>query len=436
MTLENAAKARNRSVRVGILAGVFGRIIGLLAPFLIMPAMLEHLGKVKFGIWMTAVSVTSMALFMDFGIGNGLLTKLSKAFGENDTCSMRRLISTGYGALVLMALFVSIVSVVFILFGNDKGWALQTATEGGSGIILITGASFLLGIPVSVIQRIMLAHQMTVSSNVWQIFGSIIGVVSCYGVVNAQLSAEAAITAYSISPIVAWILATVVFFKKHKNIRPSIQDFSFVNAKDLMALGSNFFFLSIITSISLNSDNLIIATVLGADAVTEYVIPAKLASVLGLLVTTLFLPLWAANGDAIARKDYEWVRQTSRRMTIVGGLAVGCVGFFLALFSDQIIALWMGRYFSNGMVVVAGLAVMYIFFAVASPHNMILNGVGEVGVQIKAWGLYLFISIGLKFFCLITFYRSDFLPYIGAVSYLFTVLPAAYFSARYIYNGK
>lgn len=436
MTLENAAKARDRSVRVGILAGVFGRIVGLLAPFLIMPAMLEHLGKVNFGIWMTAVSVTSMALFMDFGIGNGLLTKLSKAFGENDTFSMRRLISTGYGALVLMALFVSIVLLVVILLGNEKGGALQTATEGGGWIIFITGFSFLLGIPVSIIQRIMLAHQMTVSSNVWQIFGSIIGVVSCYAVVNAQLSAEAAVTAYSMSPIVAWILATLVFFKKNKNIRPSFQDFSFVNAKELMALGSHFFFLSIITSVSLNSDNLIIATVLGADAVTEYVIPAKLASVLGLLVTTMFLPLWAANGDAIARKDFEWVRQTSRRMTIVGGLAVGCAGFFLAIFSDQIIALWMGRYFSNGMMVVAGLAVMYLFFAVASPHNMILNGVGEVGIQIKAWSLYLFISSGLKFFCLMAFHRSDFLPYIGAISYLFTVLPAAYFSARYIYNEK
>lgn len=434
MTLENAGKARDRSVRVGILAGVFGRIVGLLAPFLIMPAMLEHLGKVNFGIWMTAVSVTSMALFMDFGIGNGLLTKLSKAFGENDIFSMRRLISTGYGALVFMALFFSIVLLVVILLGNEKGWVLQTAMEGGSWIVFITGISFLLGIPVSVIQRIMLAHQMTMSSNVWQIFGSIIGVVSCYGVINAQLSAEAAVTAYSMSPIVAWILATVVFFKKHKNIRPSFQDFSFVNAKMLLALGSNFFFLSIITSLSLNSDNLIIATVLGADAVTEYVIPAKLASVLGLLVTTLFLPLWAANGDAIARKDYEWVRQTSRRMTIVGGLVVGCVGFFLAIFSEQIIALWMGRYFSNGMMVVAGLAVMYMFFAVASPHNMILNGVGEVGVQIKAWSLYLFISSGLKLFCLMAFHRSDFLPYIGAISYLFTVLPAAYFSARYIYN--
>lgn len=437
MNLKELSKARDRSVIAGIGAGVMGRIFGLLAPFLVMPVMLKHLGQVNFGIWMTAVSVTSMAMFLDFGIGNGLLTKLSKSFGESDFFTMRRLISTGYVTLVLLASFAAILLSILFFIVNGKQFAyFSPATKDGWWIIFVTGISFLVGIPVSVIQRVMLACQNTVSSNVWQIIGSIVGVVCCYGVVKAKLPAGIAIAAYSISPIVIMLLATFLFFSKYKNIKPSLWYFSFEKSKDLMALGSKFFFLSIITSIALNSDNLIIAYVLGANAVTEYSIPAKLASVLGLLVTTMFLPLWAANAEAMARKDYCWVRQTARRMTVVGGLSVGGVGLLLALFSEHIITIWMGRHFTNGMVVVTGFSLMYMLFSIASPSNMILNSVGNVRVQIKAWIVYLFFSSGLKLLFLLNFHRVDALPYIASICYLLSIVPIVYFAARSMYIGK
>jgi O-antigen/teichoic acid export membrane protein len=64
MTQNTKAIARDRNLLGGIVTGLGGRGIGLLAPFLVMPAMLEHLGEANFGIWMTVVSITSMAMFM------------------------------------------------------------------------------------------------------------------------------------------------------------------------------------------------------------------------------------------------------------------------------------------------------------------------------------------------------------------------------------
>lgn len=112
-------RARDRSIIGGVITGLGGRGIGLFAPFLVMPAMLSHLGDRDFGVWMTVISITSMAMFMDFGIGNGLLTKLSKAFGCDDWPTMRRLIAAGYAALIIIAFLGSVL--VFILIEIING---------------------------------------------------------------------------------------------------------------------------------------------------------------------------------------------------------------------------------------------------------------------------------------------------------------------------
>lgn len=432
MKQNNKAAARDRNILGGIVTGLGGRAFGLLAPFLVMPAMLKHLGEANFGTWMTAVSITSMAMFMDFGIGNGLLTKLSKAYGNDDWAGMRSLIATGYAALSMISLIAAVLLLVGLVWVADFGqeYVAQMTDTVAIQIAVVTSIAFLIGIPVSVIQRVMLSCQQTAQSNAWQIAGSFVAVAACYGVIYSDHSSSAAVAAYAMSPILVMLVATVFFFVRNPRLIPRRTDLTLSHAKELIALGSYFFILSIITSIALNSDNVIIALTLGAESVTTYAIPAKLASILGLLVTTLFLPLWAANGDAIARKDYVWIERTARRMSLIGGLLVCSLGLMFALFNQKLVEMWMGRVFEESTKIVAGYALMYTLFAVASPYNMILNAAGLVKIQILAWAVYFLLTMGLKVFFLSEFHRMDALPFISAFFYLLIVLPVVCFSAR------
>lgn len=428
---------RNKKILSGILTGVVGRVLILVAPFLVMPELLIYLGDKNFGIWMTAVSITSMAIFFDFGIGNGLLTYLSKAYGEGDRFAMSGYISNGYAALFFIALLLMSVLGLASYFNYDN-YVLSKITDGdvnANRIILICFLSFCVGIPFSVIQRIMIACQENVYNNWWQIFGSFLAVVFCYFGVWSNLSQSAVVALYSFAPTFAMGLATVWFFLKNKDLAPKVKYFSFVCAKNLLGLGSRFLLLSIVTSIALNVDNIIIAKQLGASEVTEYSIPAKLASLLGLLITAIFLPLWGANGEALARKDFAWIKKSTLRMSLKGSISIALAGGVLVLCGEYIVNIWMHRSFSNLVEIISGLVVLSILFALTSPFQMLLNSAGVIGVQIKAWIFFLVISVLAKYFLLIEYRYVWIIPLISSVAYLFVVVPVVVKESSRIYNN-
>lgn len=427
--IENT-KTRNKSIVTGIFGGFMGRSVSLLAPFIVMPAMLRHLGDVHFGIWMTAVSITSAAMFIDFGIGNGLLTRLSTAFGTENHPQMRGYIASAYIALSTIALAILAPLVIAALLLN-AGWLKSIAQEYNKesiNIILSCFIVFVLGVPTSIIQRIMYACQDAWQSNAWQILAAALSVSLSITAISYKLSPWQIVSAYSLPPVATMLASTIYFFIKHPQIRPKKNDFSRAYATDLLKIGGRFLILSIITSIALNVDNIIIAQRLGPEVVTEYSIPAKLASLLGLVVTTLFLPLWAANGAAIARRDWPWIRRTMLKMSMLGSIILLATGTTLVLSGDFIIEKWMERAFESQTEILAALALVSLLMAATSPFNMLLNSAGQIKIQIKAWLVFLIISATLKFF-LIPTNGIWIIPLTTAITYLLVITPSITISA-------
>lgn len=424
---------RNHRIVTGILGGALGRSISLLAPFIVMPIILHTLGAYLFGVWMTVLSFTTMALFMDFGIGNGLLTKLSYANGLNNHSEMRAYIISAYISLTVIAfILVSILLLLFFLT-NSNFFYLGLKSQEALYIVFASAIIFILGIPISVIQRIMYAKQQILKFNLWQISGAFFSLFFCYIAVLLKLSSWLIILAYSAPPLIILIVATVIFFNDNKEISPQLSSFSKEKSLDLLKIGSKFLVLSILTSIALNVDNVLISFKLGSEAVTDFVIPAKIASLLSVVVTTLFLPLWAANGEAIAKKDYGWVLKTTKKMMFLGALVVFLCSIPLILFNKEIINLWMGHEFKNQQEILIFLCLLSFGMAITSPLQMLLNSLGRIQIQIKIWVIFLFISIALK----LIFLDGSALWVVALISsgtYFFIVIPILIYSILNVFK--
>jgi len=429
---------RTRRLLIGIGSSILGRGFSLLAPMIIFPSALLYLGDAKFGFWMTILSLTSMSLFVDLGIGNGLMTKLSECHGKDDSKTAQTYISTAYVALSFVA------GALLLIFGLSRELGLQPSRLLSvpiydldyDSIASLTLVGFIIGIPISIIQRIQYANQQVWISNSWQAGGAAISVICTLTAIRFQQPVWVVVGIYTAIPLSFMSLSTLYYFLRQKqNLRPHLSLVKWLQAKSLLILGCKFMSLSIITAIALNVDNLIIANNLSLADVTGYALPAKVISLLGILMTAICLPMWPANGEAIARGDYVWVRNTTFRISWISGAVVGGAAVVLNYFSNELMQLWMGKIFESQGEVFILLSVQSVLTAIVSPYFMVLNSLGITRIQMLAWCLFLIASVSAKIL-IVDLYGLVGIAAAGAVCYFFTIVPLVILSVRkVICNG-
>src|ERR1700728_1103599 len=90
---------RNRRALITGSFATLARIVQVGSSLITVPLTLKYLGNERFGLWMTISSVLAMASFADFGVGNGVLNTVAKAFGKDDMVGIRKAISSGFAIL-------------------------------------------------------------------------------------------------------------------------------------------------------------------------------------------------------------------------------------------------------------------------------------------------------------------------------------------------
>lgn len=417
MTLPSQLDARTRRLVTAILSGIAGRFAALVAPLLATPAMLHYFGDADFGLWVTGISITSIAVMADLGIGNGLLTRIAAAHGRSDFAEISKYLSSAYA--VLAGIASALLALTLLGF-----WLLE-----GSSIILGVFVVFFLGLPFTVFYQFLYGIQRVPTCNALLLLGAAASVLFCLAAIYFNTSPFTVVVSYALPPVLMSVGGAVWFFYAHSVYRPKVGSIEWQCVRDLLKLGSSFFLLSILTSVGLNIDNIIISARVGPEAAAAYAIPMRLGSVLSLVIMALFMPLWATNGEALAKHDYGWVQRSARRMSMLGFALVSVAGIVLIIGADNIIQLWVGRTFDDQKLVLAAAVVTAAAIAGTSPYNMVLNAMGRVNVQIWPWLAFVAVSIALK---LVVVAPGTVWPIaaVTGVAYMVTVTPTIFLAAR------
>jgi O-antigen/teichoic acid export membrane protein len=140
--------------------------------------------------------------------------------------------------------------------------------------------------------------------------------------------------------------------------------------------------LQVCAALMFQINTLIIAQLLGAEAVPAYAVPERMFGIIGMILGFVLSPLWPAYGDAVARGDIAWTRKVLRRSLVLGGgIAAGLSGL-MVLAAPQLLHWWVGDAITVPFMVILGFGIWKVIETVANAVAMFLNGVNVLGVQV------------------------------------------------------
>lgn len=420
---------RTQRLARGMATSTLARGLTLATPALLIPVTYRYFGPTQFALWATIVALTSMFLWTDLGLGNGLMTKLPAALASEDTGGARRLISSAYSLLTVVAaaLIVLLVAVSFLL-PWESILGVPRATNVSETVMVCFGA-VLLQSPIGLIQRIQYAAQEAGLNGIYQFVGSISALASALFAIAVGANYITIVAVVAVGPIVGSVLASASFYRRNPELRPLWISPLDPSSKNLLTLGGAFLVVQALSSVAMNLDIPIAAHIVGGSDAASFSATVRIFLVLGALLGFSMLPLWPAAAEALARRDTNWVKRTAQRMS-VGAVCVvtplGCIG---AVWGQPVFEAIMGQDFQHDTRLMLGLTATWAVAGGIAPLLMVQNAVGHLKPQLVGWPV-LICAFGSLKYVVGNEVGLWALPAAGAAAYLALMGPLAWVGYR------
>ena len=423
-TVEGRAMERRRRIALTSITALIGKVLHVALPLITIKVTYSYLGIEVYGLWSAVTTFFALFAFSDLGLGNGLQTKLSQATGTDDVVLCRRIISNTYIILWLVAL---VLLIVFLSVYKIVDWAKVMNAQSAETKLLAASVVFIIvlpkifAIPVAIINRTQYALQEGFRSNTWGIIGSLISVICVIVIARLDLGKLTLLTVSSCLSLFVSALNMFVYFQfQRPELKFSYKLFDKTLAKELLSLGILFCILSVLTTFGLSMDTFIVARTCSLEDAASYSIVYRLTAIGSGIVGVISAPLWGANGEAIARGDVGWVKQNTKRMSLLMGFFTVALSVVVLVFARLIFRLWMGEDFVFSYSSLIWMSVMQILLAFISPWFMVLNAYGIVKKQILLFAIYTPMAFSLKYFLSLK-WGVWAIPFVGAMLYLLII---------------
>lgn len=401
-TAQGRSRERYRRAALSTFAAFGARGIQIVTAMVTVPLTLHYLGLERYGMWMTISSTIAMFSFADLGIGNGLLNAIADAYGRGDRESASNYVSSAFYALIVVA---GIVGLGFAACYPFVPWArvfnvssAQAASEAGPAVAVFVG-SFLVSMPLGVVQRVRMGYQEGFIDSIWATAGSIGAFVSVLVAVRLRASLPLLVLAMAAVPAVVQLVnAGALFGRQYPWLRPRPSLVHRAAVSRVMRTGGYFFILQIAAAVAYQTDSLILAQLLGPESVSRYAVPMKLFQLTPMVLGFAYAALWPAYGESIARGDVHWARATLKRSLSFGlGIAVPA-SLLLFAFGRPIINWWVGPAVVPSYLVLAAMGIWAIMGAIGGSISSFLNGAGVLRFQAAAAVLMMVANLALSIY--------------------------------------
>jgi O-antigen/teichoic acid export membrane protein len=421
-------RARSRTLTVGVVSSAASRGLAVLTPLLVVPVGLHYLGTSAYGAWAVALSVTSMLMFADLGIGSGLMTRLGQV-ADSDARRARTYVTNAYAvvtAIVVVAMSLLMLSTAFVSWPALLGVA-PDERRGIEGILVVTLAAFVVNIGASLIVRVQYGLGQQGLSNAWQIGASLASLGATYSAAALDPGRTWFVAMAAFAPIAVSMLNTASFFgwsPRGTAMRPSVRLLDAAVARELISLGGRFLAITALLAVTTQSDLWIVSWTTGLEGAADYSIPYRVFSVIGALALVLTLPLWPLHAEAVASGDSAWIRRITRKMLVANLGLVGGLSLVSALVGPPAVDIWLDGALQQEHTLWFGLALWWLVQCLTGPAFMVQNGATVLRPQLVGYTVML-TSLPVKWW-VGELGGHEWIPWVGAALYALILWPACW----------
>ncbi|HLI92649.1 MAG TPA: hypothetical protein VKU83_03540 [Puia sp.] len=377
--------ARTAKANKHIVYSFFIKGLSIGCQFALVPLTLHYLDSERYGIWLTMASIVGWFSFFDVGIGNGLRNKLSEALAKGDNRLAKIYISTSYACVA--AIFLTLM-VLFWVVSPFLNWAsILNTGQGLAGelgrMMLVVFSFFCLQFILNLIGNILYAHQEPALTNLIMPLGNIVSLIIIYILtLTTHGSLFWVAVVFSASPVFVLLLFNLFFLGwKFRAIAPGIRYVQFRHSRDLFGLGFQFFVIQIAFIVMYSTANILLIRWFSPATVTVYNIAYKYFTIALLANGIITATYWSAFTDAYVRQEFDWVRNTIRRMEKVTYLLMGMV-VLQTLLAGPLIGLWLHNAIQVPLSMQITMCVYVVISLIAAPQHIFLNGTGKIRLQL------------------------------------------------------
>lgn len=399
--LINSGHIRSVKARKNIMTSFFIKGISIVIGFIFVPLLINYLGTVEYGIWITLSSIIAWIGYFDIGLGNGLRNRFAESMARNEPVMAKIYVSTTYAGLAL------IFGLFFIIFMNISpfvDWSLvlnapATMSTELRVLVNVTVGFFLLRFVLKLISVIIVADQRPAIANVFDPLAnsvSLIGILLLMNFTSPSLVNLGIVL--GISPVIVLSLASIFFFNaEYKPYKPSFRHINFSYFKDLAGLGFKFFIIQITVVVILSTNNIIITQLFGPEEVTPYNVAFRYFGLITMGFAIIANTYWSAYTEAYIKDDIPWIKKTTATLL---KMWAGIFAFVILMlvFSNDFYRLWVGDKVKVPFMLSFYSAVFVIISVWISIFTYFINGTGKIRLQLVTTVSAALVSIPLSIF--------------------------------------
>ena len=269
-TEDGRQNERYRRAALTTLLSVFSRGAALAVLFVSLRVALPYLGQARYGVWMTISSLTTALMVFDFGIGNGMVSRVASLAAVADRVGLKRQIALGLTVLAAIGIVVGGILACAAAYA-PIGWLYKDATpellrEARTALVIFS-ALFGISIPLQAAHRIYAGLQEGYFSL------SIAGLMSLLSLLivpvlpalHADIS-DFVLVAYGLQ-LASGAVLVVALQKRFSLSLPAFAEFRLTDVRALMSPGGLFFLLQIAGVIGWDMDPTLVSVLMGPAAV-------------------------------------------------------------------------------------------------------------------------------------------------------------------------